>query len=263
MVKGGLRAIRKRIRAIQNIKKVTRAMKMISSARLLKAEVTLMNARKYEGEILNALKMVPKNGIGGKGGRVLCVVTSDKGLCGAYNSNVIKLAEENINKINPKLIFAFGRKGARYFKRFDLVEFGNFWRDFNFEKVADVSLELLKFEEVFFIWTAYKSRATQIPTFERILPFEVETLETRKRILEPPNVGLELARMFFRAKLWRIFAESLTSEHAMRMRAMDLATENAEEFIKKLTLELNKARQESITRELIDIVGGKEAQEAL
>ena len=278
-VKGGIRALRKRIRAVQNIKKITKAMKMVSSVRLRKAQVVLGTSRGYLDELSEKLSVDIEGKVGdevyrfviprseGKK-RLIMVLTSDRGLCGAFNSNVVRLARANITEND--IIWAFGRKGARALsKTFKVREFENFWRNFSPDEVGKVVQEIENevkngVSEVWAIYTYFKSAGTQIPQVEKVYPFDVVEFWGVKTIYEPSREEIfkYFARLYLKAKLFRIFMESLTSEHAYRMRAMDMATQNAEEYIKKLTLQLNKARQEAITKELIDIVNGKNALEA-
>ncbi len=322
-VKGGLKFLRKRIRAVRNIQKVTKAMKTISSVRLKRAQPVYLNSKSYI-ELLERVFQIgfqdsmsqngkptdknissqpkTKDGItadlylwSGKkieeevgesvtpekkkdrGKTLFIVLGSDRGLCGAFNSNVVKTAIDSIEKYGGEnvLIWVFGRRVIRpisrkYGMRFDIRKFKDFWRGFSLSSFSGVFDDIKKLvedgevSEIFCVYTYFRSVGTQYPVCERIFPFYVSDEWGQKKIFEPSKE--EVIRFFsllwLKSKLFSCFQSSLTSEHAARMRAMDMATQNAERFAKQLTLQMNKARQEAITKELIDIVNGKNALEA-
>ena len=324
-VKGGLKFLRKRIRAVRNIQKVTKAMKTISSVRLKRAQPVYLNSKSYM-ELLGRVFQIgfqdsisqngkitdkenssqrAKNGTTAdlylwsgkkveeefgevavsekekekdrKGKTLFIVLGSDRGLCGAFNSNVVKTAIDSIEKYGSAnlLIWVFGRRVIRpisrkYRNRFDIREFKDFWRGFSLSSFSGVFEDIKKLvedgeiSEIFCVYTYFRSVGTQYPVCERIFPFYVSDEWGVKKIFEPSKE--EVIRFFsllwLKSKLFSCFQSSVTSEHAARMRAMDMATQNAERFARQLTLQMNKARQEAITKELIDIVNGKNALEA-
>jgi len=315
-VKGGLKFLRRRIRAVRNIQKVTKAMKTISSARLKRAQPIFLNSKNYVellgkifkvfvpsqsqpqeilgdgmrtsefylwtggGDIVRSSEGLSFDGTSEMGdGTLFIVLGSDRGLCGAFNTNILKTAYENIEKLSGrskrKIIWVFGRRVSRQITKrykgdFEVREFNDFWRNFSLKTFSDIFDDIKKLiqnqevSEIYCIYTFFKSVGTQYPVCEKIFPFYLVEVWEEKKIFEP---GKEEVIKFFsilwlKSKLFSCFQSSITSEHAARMRAMDMATQNAERFAKQLTLQMNKARQEAITKELIDIINGKNALEA-
>ncbi|MCS7213473.1 MAG: ATP synthase F1 subunit gamma [Candidatus Calescibacterium sp.] len=280
-VKGGIKFLRKRIRAIQNLRKVTRAMKSVSSVRLRRAQPVLQISSEfsknmerifkisYNGETENAEKYFSIKTDSSR--KLYIILGSDKGLCGSFNSNISKFVQSNINIQDNSEIWVFGRRLIRILsKKFQIQPYEDFWRDFSYEKFEKVynmiEQRIISGElaEVYCIYTLFKSMGTQVPYIERVFPVSVSLVWEPKRIFEPSFE--EFARFFImsyvRSKLFFCFQSSITSEHAARMRAMDMATQNSERVQRQLILQMNKARQEAITKELIDIVSGKNALEA-
>jgi F-type H+-transporting ATPase subunit gamma len=287
-LRGGIKFLRKRIRAVRNIRKLTKAMKTVASVRLRKAQPILLNSKEFieNLEKIFSVSYEPKEEFlidmkfnesknSDKIKRLYIILGSDRGLCGAFNSNILRLAQSYIKQ--DDIIWAFGTRVARFLskKYKNVKEFRDFWRDLSYEKIEKVYDELSseikkRMEEdgwnleVYCIFTLFKSAGTQIPTCEKIYPIYIYETWGPKRIFEPSREKLLdfFSEAFLKAKLFYIFQSSITSEHAMRMRAMDMATQNSDRLIKVLTLQMNKARQEAITKELIDIVNGKNALEA-
>ncbi len=299
-IKGGLKFLRRRMRAIRNLRKVTKAMKMVSSVRLKRAQPILANSQEFISDMEeifvteiknteNTEKEENKEAIakksefsmmwgykkGSEGKTLFLVVGSDRGLCGAFNSNILRLARQNIDsKMGGQdiIIWAFGRRVSRPLKKAmgEKVEgFENFWLNFSSSKIDEISERIMEkiekgeIKEIYCIYTWFKSAGTQLPVCEKIFPILVHDVWGRKRIFEPSReeVMKFFASAYLKAKLFFCFQSSVTSEHASRMRAMDMATQNADRVIKQLNLQINKARQEAITKELIDIVNGKNALE--
>ncbi len=294
-IKGGIKFLRKRIRAVRNIKKLTKAMKTVASVRLRKSQPPLLNSKEFieDLEKIFTVSHEPKDvfsadnnfgeikssvdtkDAGAK--RIFIVLGSDKGLCGAFNSNIVRLAQSYVKQ--DDIIWLFGTRVAKVLskKYKNVKEFRDFWRDLSYEKVEQVYEQLiseinrLKNEntgnskvEVYCIFTLFKSVGTQVPTSEKIFPVYVSDTWGPKKIFEPSDDKVLdfFVEAFLKAKLFFAFQSSITSEHAMRMKAMDMATQNSDRLIRVLTLQMNKARQEAITKELIDIVNGKNALEA-
>jgi len=292
-LKGGIKFLRKRIRAVRNIKKLTKAMKTVASVRLRKAQPALLNSREFiedlekifpishelKEDFLNYNVLGNNSGVAktGEVKRIFIVLGSDRGLCGAFNSNIVRLVQAYVKQ--DDIIWVFGTRIARVIsKRYkDVREFRDFWKDLSYDKVEQVyeqiisEINKLRNEsvensepEVYCIFTLFKSVGTQVPTCEKIFPIYISEVWGPKKIFEPSRDKVLdfFTEAFLKAKLFFAFQSSITSEHAMRMKAMDMATQNSDRLIRVLTLQMNKARQEAITKELIDIVNGKNALEA-
>lgn len=281
-VKGGIKFLRKRVRAIQNLKKVTKAMKSVSSVRLKRSQVVLQNSLEFFKNMEQIMRVTERVDpeelklhdksftITNEGKKNLYIILgSDKGLCGSFNSNLVRFVQDKIRDDGE--IWVFGRRLVRALsKKLRIIPYEDFQRGFSYERFEAIYKEIEakivsgEISEVYCIYNFFKSMGTQYPTMEKLFPIAVYIPWEPKRIIEPSFD--EFARFFimayFKSKLFFCFQSSLTSEHAARMRAMDMATQNAERVLKILVLQMNKARQESITKELIDIVGGKNALEA-
>jgi len=270
--------------------KITRAMELISASRLARAQERVAQARPYTDEITAALESVVSTEVllshplleqrdESRAAAVL-VVTSDRGLSGPYNGNVLRTAEElqarlRDDGIEPKL-YVTGRKGVGYY-RFRRRELAETWTgladrpDYDDAKqVADTMLEAYldhEVDELHMVFTDYVSAATQRAVARRIIPLVVE--ETSERppepiplyIYEPSAQGVldALLPRYVEARVFTAMLEAAASEHAARRRAMKAATDNATELIEDLTREYNQARQAEITQEIMEIVGGAEA----
>lgn len=276
-VKGGIKFLRKRVKAVQNLKKVTKAMKSVSSVRLRKSQPVLYNSLSFIEDMGKIFKIgfdgsygyEKSFSLGSDGGRGLYIILgSDKGLCGSFNSNIIKFTQgKNIGGE----IWIFGKRLTRYFsKKFKIQSYDDFWHDFSYEKFENLYEKIQEkifsgeISEIFCIYTLFKSVGTQTPFIERIFPVSVHLPWGIRQIIEPSfeDFSKHFIISYVKAKLFFCFQSSITSEHAARMRAMDMATQNAQRVQKQLILQMNKARQEAITKELIDIVSGKNAIES-
>mgnify|MGYP001773203428 CR=1 FL=1 len=283
--KGGLKFLRKRIRAIRNIRKVTKAMKAVSSVRLRKAQAIFLSSKEFledlekkllvsslpPAEIQNSYESTfTLSSEGEEKYKLYIVLGTDRGLCGAFNSNIFRTFQQNFDEKNS-IIWAFGKKISKLLRKYNIErKFEEFWRDFSYEKFESIFDEISemiksgKISDIYCIYMLFKSPGTQVPVSEKVFPVSVRLPWGPKTIFEP---SLEKVLEFFslswlKAKLFACFQSSITSEHAARIKAMDLATQNADRLIKILNLQVNKARQEAITKELIDIVNGKNALEA-
>lgn len=293
---GNLKEVRERIRSVQNTQQITKAMKMVSAAKLRKAQQAITQMRPYADKLNSMLRNIMSNVEGELSidlakerpvERVcLVVVTSNRGLCGAFNSNVIKAAMQAINtqyadvraRGNLTLLFV-GKRGYDYMKkRYQdctiINEYVNLFADLSFENVSAISGRLMKafegkqYDEVTVAYGRFKNAATQFAEAEKFLPVpKIEQTETNLRadyIFEPDMEGLleYLIPNILHTQFFRFMLDTHASEHGARMTAMDKATENAAELLRDLRLSYNKARQEAITNEILEIVGGAAALES-
>jgi F-type H+-transporting ATPase subunit gamma len=285
--------IRRRIRSVKNTQQITKAMKMVSAAKLRRAQEKAIAARPYAkmlGQVLaNVAEAAGQSSDGGEqpllavrpGNRILCVVvTADSGLAGGFNANLIKLAHQfaTSHKDAELSFILIGRKGRDYFrKRVDGLkaaitgEHTDMSRKLTFEdaeKVANVIIEKFTHAEVDAVYVfsnEFKSVMTPHLSSDRLLPIELPkggASQTTDYIYEQkPEVLLgTLLPRYVKLRVYRTLLESIAAEHAARMTAMDAATSNANEVIDKLTLHMNRVRQATITREIIEIVSGAAAQ---
>jgi F-type H+-transporting ATPase subunit gamma len=285
-----LRVVRRRITAVQSTQKITRAFELISASRVVRAQQRVEASRPYTRLITHALTSVANTEVTVshpllesrpevRAAGVL-VLSSDRGLAGPYNANVVRTAAELMARlqadgIEPRL-YVTGRKGIAYY-RFRRRELADSWSGMadrpaydDAKRVADTMLEAYldhEVDELHMVFTEYVSAATQRPTARRIIPLVVE--ETHERppepipmyIYEPSAQGVldALLPRYVEARVFTAMLEAAASEHASRRRAMKAATDNASELIEDLTREYNQARQAQITQEIMEIVGGAEA----
>ena len=278
-----LREIKRRINSVKSTQQITKAMKMVAAAKLRKSQTSLIAARPYAhelGEMLGHIAAQSK-----KNNRFLTqrepqntcfvMITSDKGLCSSFNSNVIRRTVEEMeqSKAAKNHLVIIGRKGYDYFKRLDTpirrhyIDFMNHLEIKHANNIASVlTKEFLaqKYDNVKIIYQEFKSPVQQKIVVEQFLPIPPQE-KTERDIGEyifDPNLKKILENiipMHLNYQMWRILLESSASEHGARMIAMETATDNATEMIKMLVLYYNKARQAAITNELNEIVGGAEA----
>ena len=279
-----LRDIRRRIRSVQSTRQIARAMEMVSAARLKRAQVRLLSARPY-AQVMEA--MVKK--VCSAGGEVshpfvakrepgsigVCVTASDRGLCGAFNSNVIRHAEklaESRKDVRTHFI-PVGKKATQHFRSKEkelLCSFPELGPFAERPLAKEITGELTRLyldgrvDEVWMVFTQFISAGSRRVTAERLLPVEVDEEEGLSEdygyIFEPPAerlLGTLLPRYVGMGVFMRM-AESCASEHGARMVAMSFATKNADDMILDLTLLRNRARQSAITKEIADIVGTAE-----
>jgi F-type H+-transporting ATPase subunit gamma len=282
-----LKAIRRRIASVRSTEQITRAMKLISAARLRRAQEALLNARPYHEALKrvadSVLLMAPEviAPAENAAGRILIVVvTSDRGLAGGYNINLLRLAEQEAQRAQKGGLecefFAVGRKALDHFRRAHQSLAGQ--RINNLPRLATVGLAheigqlvLARWRsgaicEAGLVYNVFRSAVSQRPTYEKLLPLEAPTnngaaAPPADYLVEPNPAELMPAvlRSYVEAAILHALLEAEASEHGARMTAMDAATTNAVEMIERLTLEMNRARQAAITKELMDIVGGAEA----
>jgi F-type H+-transporting ATPase subunit gamma len=281
-----LRDIRRRIQSVKSTQQITKAMKMVSAAKLRRAQDRIFRARPYAYELGNIIGHLA--GITESDSHALLqlrtvqtvgivVVTSDRGLCGAFNMNIIRRALEEIKIIQGegqavKLIL-IGRKAADFFRRQNheiIAEHSELFNALSFDQAIRIAQEVTGLyrgggvDRVAVVYNEFKSAVQQNLRVENLLPIEPVETESVKRpnyIYEPdPDALIDvLLPRQLNIQLWRILLESNAAEHGARMTAMEVATENAQEMIGTLTLHYNRVRQASITTEILEIVGGAEA----
>ncbi len=280
-----LKVIRRRIRSVTNTKQITKAMQMVAAARLRKAQAKLETSRPYADkmqEILENLSTVsgfvahPLFEKREVQKTLLILITSDRGLCGSYNSNLINFTNSVLSQYSPESaeLGLIGRKGFDFYKRrawpirFHYLQAGGNIPFLQIKEITNLTVEQFlegKIDQVFLIYAKFLSLATRKIAFEKFLniekPAEKKTPEVFDYIFEPDPAEIfdALVPRYCITKIQMAILESGTSEQAARMLAMQQATKNAEEMIEHLTLVRNKARQASITKEMLEIATGAEA----
>ena len=280
-----LKDIKRRIKSVKNTQQITKAMKMVAAAKLKRAHDDILAARPYAQkmlDIINSLSsrvrpdahpLLSKKG----GGRVeLVIVTSDRGLCGGFNSNIIRASEGFIRKNTDNTgitLNLIGKKAKDYFKRRGLtirqerpVGSGRP----KYTAAAEIAKEIVDshiketFDETYLIYSEFKSALSQELVIQRLLPIESpkeSEEEATEYIYEPSQEAIlaDILPKYIEVQIFMALLESAASEHGARMAAMDSATKNAKEMIEGLTLKYNRLRQAAITKELMEIIGGAEA----
>jgi len=281
-----LRDIKRRIASVRSTQQITKAMKMVAAAKLRKAQNRLLSTRPYAYEMEEVLRHVSARLHGEKHplletrkiNTVLYVlVTADKGLCGAFNSNLIRRcrSEWADNPARHKLLITIGRKGYEFFRRRDWSLTSStidLFHHLEFPHARTIAAQLIdlyrekKVDQVLVVYNEFKTAVQQKIVVEQLLPIRPSAPENPKRypvgfIFEPhPKKILDqLCPLNLNMQMWRILLESNTSEFGARMTAMESASENAEDMIKELVLFYNKTRQSTITNELNEIVAGANA----
>jgi F-type H+-transporting ATPase subunit gamma len=279
-----VRAIKRKVRSVSNIKKITRAMQMVAASKLKKVQVRLMELRPYSDKIreflqglaaqvkdLNYPLFQPRE----KVKKIAIVaVMADKGLCGSYNSNMMRFAQKFIEEQKkPYEAIAVGKKAVEWFKKQDVKlrgEYQGLPTEIPFSQIKAMTKQLVdmfvkgEVDEVHLLFTRYVNALTFKPGSVKFLPIEPE--KTEKKLAheyefepEPAAILDKLIPRYVEVSFHRLLLESMSSEHAARMNAMRNATDSASDLISSLTLQYNNARQAGITKELLDIVGGAEA----
>ena len=291
--------IRTRISTVKNTQKITRAMKMVAGARLNRAQTRIFEMRPYAQQTAQVLRSVvggaapatsaslqahPLLSVRETSKVALLVLTSDRGLCGAFNSSLLRQAMKRWKALEEEgkevAIYVVGRKGRDFFARrgAPVAEyFPGVWDDLGLEQARRIAQSLMrpyasdKVDAIVLIYNEFKSAMTQIAVEDTLFPLTHEGLgvreggaaedEPKEYIFEPDRDSLldVLVPMSIEVTLLRALYESMASELGARMTAMDSATKNAKDMISALTLQYNRARQASITTELMEIIGGAEA----
>ncbi len=282
-----LKNIRKRILSVKSTQQITNAMKMVAAARLKKAQERIEILRPYADKMVEILASIalrtdfeahplliqrPPEKI------MLILLTSDKGLCGAFNQNIIKAAEtfirNNRNKYADIHLTIIGKKGYEFYKKLDI----QIYKDYvgvsgklDFALAGKISIDLKErflteeADEIYLIYNRFRSAINQELTFSRLLPITPLELSeddlALKYLFEPSETEILDGLLFknIETQIFRSLLDSEASELGARMTAMESATSNADDMIERLSLEYNRARQESITNELMEIIGGAEA----
>ena len=280
-----LKEIRNRISSIGSTMQITSAMKMVSAAKLKKAQDAITAMRPYSSkltELLQNLSATLDSDAGGAYSKqrdlskvLLVVVTSNRGLCGGFNSSVIKETVQNITANYQDVhvdLLTIGKKGNDILsKTYPVIDTRNdIYDDLTFDKVAEVAEKIMHlyvdgtYDKIEIIYNRFKNAATQIPQVEQFLPIkpsEGDTNASADYIFEPSKekIVLELIPKSLKTQLYKAVRDSFAAEHGARMTAMHKATDNATELRDELLLTYNKARQAAITNEILEIVGGAEA----
>lgn len=286
-----LKDIRARIDSTKNTQQITSALKLVSASKLKRAQNNIVNLRPYAKGLKQLIfdlaaserathKLLekrpnPKN-------MLLVVVSSDRGLCGAFNTNISKYTfnylKENLNRFENVDIIFVGKKAREYFARRNIPAkelITDLAREISYTMAADIAEKVLsqyasgEYDEVRIIYNEFRSAISQVVQNEKLVPIEAETgvnhadaiRFSKDIIIEPsPEVMIDqLVKKYFAVDVYRCLSESVAAEHGARMSAMENATKNAGEMIRGMTLTYNKLRQASITSELIEITTGAEA----
>jgi F-type H+-transporting ATPase subunit gamma len=278
------RAVKRKIRAVGNIKKITRAMQMVAAAKLKKVQVRLMELRPYSDKIREFLQGLaaqvrdlhyplfqPREKVRKVG---VVVVMADKGLCGSYNSNMMRFVQKFLDDLKkPVSATAVGKKAVDWLRKQDVTpraEYVQLPTELPFSRIKAMTKGLVddflkgEVDEVHLVFTRYVNAMTFKPGSVKFLPIEAERKDAKlaheyEFEPEPARILDRLIPRYVEVSFHRLLLESMSSEHAARMNAMRNATDSASDLISSLTLLYNNARQAGITKELLDIVGGAEA----
>lgn len=288
---GQLKEVRNRIKSVQSTQQITKAMKMVSAAKLRRAQDSILQMRPYAQKLQEMLTNIVSNSEGGAGMSLamerpaekvlLIVLTSDRGLAGAFNANVIKLTKATIGekyaeqyKKGNVTIWNIGKKGYEHFAKLNYktdAAYKDIFLHLTFENVQQASAAAMKafeekqFDVVELVYSQFKNAATQRFVVERFLPIpKVEKKDGATKadfIYDPSKEQLiaELMPKILNTQLFKAVLDSNASEHGARMTAMDKASENANEMLRSLKISYNRARQATITTELTEIVSGAAA----
>jgi F-type H+-transporting ATPase subunit gamma len=273
--------IRRRIRSVKNTQQLTKALKTVSAAKLRRAQERVFSARPYATQLKGVLgnlasriesvshpllQVRPENKI------LFVVVTADRGLCGAFNSNVIRAAQGFIREhaSNEVKLIAIGRKSYGFFRRRASIhaDFTNIFSRLNYGHAKEISEKIVEaysseeFDAVYLMYNEFKSAIQQRLVVEKLLPFDHGELQQEQSRIDyifeqaPQQIFDRLLPRYIETQIFRALLESEASEHGARMAAMDTATRNAGDLIDTLTLNMNRVRQAAITREIIEVVSG-------
>ncbi|MDY0269513.1 ATP synthase F1 subunit gamma [Trichloromonas sp.] len=283
-----LKDIKKRIGSVKNTQQITKAMKMVSAAKLRRAQETVVASRPYSDKMLEVLSSLaareeaeahPLLFSRGKRRALVVVLTADRGLCGGFNANICKTAERFVRKNEDGFeaydLMVIGRKGKEYLKHRAGLNISKVYENItgiiSFGTASLLGQEVVEsyvneqYDAVYLIYNDFRSAISQVVTTAQLLPIiprEVPEGTYMTQYLYEPNRGAVLAQLLpknVEVQIFRALLESVASEHGARMSAMDSASKNAKEMIGKLTLQYNRARQAAITKELMEIISGAES----
>jgi len=285
---GQLKEVRSRIKSVGNTQQITKAMKVVSAAKLRKAQDRIIQMRPYS----NKLNEMLSNIAGGSEGAssvsfaverevknvLLIVVTSDRGLCGGFNSNILKTAMRNISEnygsqmaAGNITVLPVGKKALEFFRRKNIkvmAEYSTLFTDLNFDNASKAAqwamdnFESKNFDKIEIVYSRFKNAATQLFTVEPFLPIaKPQSNQSNKKvdlIFEPKKeeMLIHLVPKILKTQFFKVLLDSNASEHGARMTAMDKASDNANEILRELKIKYNRARQAAITTELTEIVSG-------
>jgi F-type H+-transporting ATPase subunit gamma len=274
--------IRRRIRSVKSTQQITKAMKMVSAAKLRRAQEAMFAARPYARKMMEVLNGVASRATPdahpllqerGHEKVLLVVITADKGLCGAFNANIIRtaarfLAERKDGDVELCLV---GRKSRDFFRRRAVKvrsERVGAFQPLHYQAARELAQELIsaftsgEADQVFLVYNEFKSVIQQRLVIDRLLPIERHAVRPQEPGLdylyepEPAGIFATLLPKHVEVQVWKALLESQAAEHGARMTSMDAATNNASEMIDRLTLYMNKVRQAAITKEIIEVVSG-------
>lgn len=285
-----LKEVRTRITSVDSTKQITSAMKMVAASKLRRAQMAIVNMRPYVNKLNDLLQNIggaadtdeqsnPYAHDRGIGKVLLVVITSNRGLCGAFNANVIKRAQQLIAGEYAQSdidIITIGKKASDVLskqKEHFKAAYDDFFNDLQYDNIAPLANELLKdftsktYDRIVLVYNQFKNAATQELVSEQWLPIETKAEATDAAeqahdfIFEPSQVEIldSLVPSILRTRFYGALLDSFASEHGARMTAMQQATDNAQEMLRDLKLTYNKARQAAITGEILEIVSGAEA----
>ena len=281
---GNLKEVRTRIASVSSTQQITSAMKMVSAAKFRRAQNAIVSMRPYDKQLSDIIRDInvedgvdtPYHAVRDEKKVLLVVVTSNKGLCGAFNSNIIKEANARIKHYQQKagVELSLITIGKRVSKHTTLVKstFDDVLDKPTFDNVAAIAEDIMnrfcekEYDKVEIVYNKFKNSLTQILSTEQFLPVMPDTKKDESKvqsdyIFEPSKQEIlkEMIPLSLRSQFYRVVLDSLASEHGARMTAMQKATDNATELLKELKLTYNKARQSAITNKIIEIVSGAEA----
>ncbi len=278
-----LKDIRDRIKSVRSIQKVTKAMKMVAAAKMRKAQERMEQARPYSNSLSEVIEhllpdidreRLPLLNLREIKRKAYVVVCADRGLAGAFNTNLLKIAQKEIDEFGKDQvdIFCIGKKARDHFtyRNYKIIESHvDFWAEMEFENAMMIGRSAIDHftngtvDEIHVVYNYFVNVAQQEVRSETLLPLNYETNESgpSDRLYEPSKEELvnTLIPRHLNVQMWKYLLESFASEQAARMLSMENATSNAQDMIKDLTLQFNKARQAAITTEMLEIVGGAEA----
>ena len=278
-----LKDIRDRIKSVKSIQKVTKAMKMVAAAKMRRAQERMEQSRPYSSSIKEVIehllpdlnpRMLPLLDVREVKRKAYVVVSADRGLAGAFNTNILKIAQKEIDEFGKENVdlFCIGKKSRDHFKRreYNIIESHvEFWAEMEFENAMMIGRSIIdhfisgKVDEIHVLYNYFINVGQQEVKSETLLPLLFENIEKKphNRLYEPSKDKLvkSLIPRHLNVQMWKYLLESYASEQAARMLSMENATSNAQDMIKDLTLQFNKARQAAITTEMLEIVGGAEA----
>ncbi len=280
-----LKEIRTRINSVSSTMQITSAMKMVSAAKLKKAQNAIAQIKPYTAKLDELVKIISFTQINEEvenhfnlntetKNLLIVPISSNRGLCGAFNNNIFKRTEKELLKYskNNVKVFPIGKKSYEYFNsRYEILHYNySIFDNLNFSNSTNISSELInlfltkKFDAIKLIYNEFKNAATQNIKVENFLPIKVETeknIKSKNYIFEPDieNLIKNIIPNALKIQFYKSLLDSFASEHGARMTAMHKATDNAKQLKDELKLNYNRKRQAAITNEILEIVGGAEA----